>query len=393
MSRVAGTLLIVGLSCAAARGQVNLPEGFEIVEFADSDYFTGAPSMNNCGQIMFDQQLGPDFADKEMFLYDNGSIKRLTDDNVSDRIPSMNEAGDAVWRRKVVRGSDTQLALYTGGELSIFAENEKGIWSGSISNRGDIAWAEARRTRCPMQVDILLWDGRSVRTISDQKRFVSQIPDINDLGNVAWMHTDFCVNPWKGDIRLWSNGDTIILPSDRTQAHAPKINNLGQVVWNATGAIEMWQDGQTIELVEGIASVPNLNNLGDVYFALWDRGKNVWQPWLYRVSGGGDPVFHRLVDDKVHNGRASVNDWGEVVWTWDRKSGPSGGLRLMRRIRTGDSEFDGAIDLIDYATFVDCMTGPDQVDRLCDCRFLDIDYDGDVDLGDFAMFQNAFEGR
>ncbi len=391
MQRVTVMLLIVGLCCLPTRGQVNLPEGFEVVEVSRSDYYTGAPSMNNCGQIMYDMRLGPNFGDREMFLYDNGRLTQITDDDVSDRIPSINEAGDAVWWRKIVKGPDTQLALYADGELSIFAENTKGIRGGSINDRGDIAWAEDRRTRCRKRVDILLWDGQSVRTISDQKRFISQAPDINDLGDVTWMHTDFCSGRWKGDIRLWSDGATIILPSNKTQVQESKINNLRQVVWDATGAIEMWQDGQTRELVEGDASVPNLNNLGDVYFAWWDKRR--WQPWLYRVSGGGDPVFHRLVDDKVHNGRADVNDWGEVAWTWHRKNNLSGGLRLMRRIRTGDSEFDGDVDLADYATFADCMTGPGQVDRLCDCRFLDIDHDGDVDLGDFALFQNAFMGK
>ncbi len=70
MQRVTVMLLIVGLCCLPTRGQVNLPEGFEIVEFAESDYFTNGPSMNNCGQIMFDQRLGPNFQDREMFLYD-----------------------------------------------------------------------------------------------------------------------------------------------------------------------------------------------------------------------------------------------------------------------------------------------------------------------------------
>ena len=65
----------------------------------------------------------------------------------------------------------------------------------------------------------------------------------------------------------------------------------------------------------------------------------------------------------------------------------------MRRVRTGDSEVDEDVDLSDYATFAVCMTGPGRVDRLCDCRFLDIDHDGDVDLGDFALFQNAFSGE
>jgi len=40
----------------------------------------------------------------------------------------------------------------------------------------------------------------------------------------------------------------------------------------------------------------------------------------------------------------------------------------------------------------DCLTGPGDFDRLCDCRFLDLDHDRDVDLGDFARFQRAYTG-
>ena len=65
----------------------------------------------------------------------------------------------------------------------------------------------------------------------------------------------------------------------------------------------------------------------------------------------------------------------------------------MRRIRTGDAQFDDRIDLIDQSIFADCLTGPlDRIDRLCDCRFLDVDHDGDVDLRDWATMQNGYTG-
>ena len=32
------------------------------------------------------------------------------------------------------------------------------------------------------------------------------------------------------------------------------------------------------------------------------------------------------------------------------------------------------------------------MDRLCDCRFLDIDHDGDVDCDDFTLFSDAWTG-
>jgi hypothetical protein len=314
--------------------------------------------MNNCGQIIFDMQLGPRFDDKEMFLYANGRLKQLTDDDVSDFVGRINEDGAAIWLRNLQKAIHTELVLYEDGKVSIFVQHRNGIRSGSINNLPHITWSAARRTRCPKRVDLMLWDGQTRRRISEKIRLISQSSDLNELGDVTWMRTNFCVNPWAGDIRLWSDGATIILPSNKTQVQSSKINNLG-----------------------------------DVYFAWWDSDRRHWQPWLYRVSGGGEPVLHRLADDKFWAARGDVNDWGEVAWRSSTPRNIAGRLRLMRRIRTGDSEFDGDIDLVDYAGFADCMTGPGRVDRLCDCRFLDIDHDGDVDLGDFALFQNAFVGK
>jgi len=175
----------------------------------------------------------------------------------------------------------------------------------------------------------------------------------------------------------------------------PTINNLGQIAWgtNEVG-IELWQAGQT-KILAGTdkGNNPRLNNLGDIHFLRFDGPSGtLWDGYLYRVSGG-EPTIHRLTEDNVWNIDGDINDWVEVVWRW--RESPRirhGGLRFMRRIRTGDAEFDGDIDLIDYATFAECMTGPGRVDRLCDCRFLDIDHDGDVDLADFARFQNGFTG-
>jgi hypothetical protein len=54
----------------------------------------------------------------------------------------------------------------------------------------------------------------------------------------------------------------------------------------------------------------------------------------------------------------------------------------------GDCDEDGDIDLIDYACFFDCLTGPN-VGLLPDCDSFDFNVDADVDLADFAEFERA----
>ena len=371
--------------------QVEIPEGFEIVEITRSDYFTGFPTINNCGQIAFDQQLGPEQADKEIFLYDNGKIARITSNNVRDCSAKINGTGHLVWMRTTDRPPDDQIILYRDGSEIILDEHRHGVCNAAINNLGWVTWSRFHKNDC--KADLLLWDGQTITQISGRNRLDDMGSDLNDLGDIAWQEGDFCVRPWTAEILLWSDGRTIVLPSSETQVQGPRINNERQIAWSAADGIEFWENGQTVLLTDW-GGTTSLNNLGDMYFWRWHKQIEVAQPWVYRVSGGGEPRFYRLVDDpKAIHAAGDINDWAEAPWNWHRLGNLSGGMFFLRRIRTGDSEFDGDIDLVDYGAFAECMTGPGRVDRLCDCRFLDIDHDGDVDLGDFARFQNAFTGK
>ena len=392
MRYTVGLILLVGVYPARGLAQVEIPEGFEIVEINRSDYFTGPPAINACGQIVFYQRLTPEYSSSEIFLYDNGKLVRITENNLSDRSPDLNDEGTIVWTRRTRGVQENEVMLYRDGKTTILDANRKGVRKGFVNNLGHVAWARDRRDHCPLRSVIVFWDGQSIIQISENDDFVEQHPDLNDRDDIAWGHADFCVNPWVGDIRLWSDGRTIVLPSNFLQVQGPSINNVRQVAWRTPGGVEFWEDGKTVLLIdEGVN--PKLNNLGDIYFIRFYDANRSWDAWLYRVSDG-NPRFYRLTDEDAWNTDGDINDWGEVVWSW-AKDPPNwaGGIRLLRRIRTGDAEFDGDVDLVDYTAFADCMTGPGRVDRLCDCRFLDIDHDGDVDLADFARFQNGFTGE
>jgi hypothetical protein len=57
-----------------------------------------------------------------------------------------------------------------------------------------------------------------------------------------------------------------------------------------------------------------------------------------------------------------------------------------------DCNEDGGVDLIDYADFEACVTGPEGPLPDPSCMCFDIDSDGDVDLLDVAAFGTAFSG-
>jgi hypothetical protein len=131
-----------------------------------------------------------------------------------------------------------------------------------------------------------------------------------------------------------------------------------------------------------------MNDRGDIQFIRWHDANETWQTWLYTHTG----EFSQLTDDPFWNVDGDINEAGEVTWDTLDMDTFLFGYRLMRRIRTGDGDLDGDIDVDDYAMFLDCVTGPGRVDGLCDCRFLDIDHDGDVDFADYARLQQAFTG-
>jgi len=382
--------MIVGVAlvlAASAAGQVNLPEGFEIVEFAVSDKRTDHPAINNCGEIVY---VKDKHENSRVFLYDNGKITRLTDYDKGRLVlgADINDDGTIVWGRGVFDQLKTfRVVMLRNGEQTVVGKG----FIPSINSFGHVAWDRFRKYTCHPEMDIMFFDGQSVRWITHD-RFSNQSPQINDDDWITWTRYDFCVSPWVGWIRLYRDGSTITLPSTDPQAQVPSINNLGQVAW-FVGGVEVWEDGVTTLLTDWGGN-PELNNLGDILFYRWHDELRSDDAWLYRVSGG-ETTFHRLTAESRHHTVGDINDHGEAAWRWfeDPLHGKwGGGVRFLRRIRTGDSEFDGDVDLIDYTTFAECMTGPGRVDRLCDCRFLDIDHDGDVDLGDFALFQNGFTG-
>ena len=57
----------------------------------------------------------------------------------------------------------------------------------------------------------------------------------------------------------------------------------------------------------------------------------------------------------------------------------------------GDFDGDRDVDLADYVSLQECLSGPD-APLLPGCEAADLDGDGDVDLADLLQFQASFTG-
>ncbi len=365
--------------------QVNPPEGFELVEFGISPRLNDEPRMNDCGQVVFGENIDDGWA---LYLYDNGSIRRLARERTG-WLPwaAINDHGTIVY----TSGKTNEYGSHRVVQIDGRRKRRIGVGSTpSINNRGDIA-ARWYRGECDVDFDIGLFEGGRGRRLSNDPHS-DQSVTINDRGEAIWTRYSFCSSPtWTSEIALYTNGEVIYLPKGDPQSQLPHLNNLGQAVWTSPIGVESWEDGVTT-LVSDRGGAPRVNDLGDIVFNRWDEDRETHDWWMYRVSTG-EPAFYQLTADHWSHTQGDINNWTESVWRFMAGRGNyDGGIHLLRRIRTGDSEFDGDIDLTDYGALSECLSGPGRVDGLCDCRFMDIDHDGDVDLGDFARFQNAYDG-
>jgi len=373
---------------SVAHAQVNLPEGFELVEFGFSERFTDVPRINNCGQVVFGKKLNEGDHGWVLYLYDNGSIREIVRENKGHiPAPDINDHGTIVYMTGIVNDFES--------ERLVLLENRRTTKLGrgaypSINNNGVVAATVFQRMGCAEESNVFLFhDGR--RTRLTRNGFYEQAVRLNDREEVTWTQFDFCQGPWVSEIPLYSNGEITLLPSEATQRQLSDISNRTQVVWSSPLGVESWLDGETT-LIADWGTGPSVNDLGDIIFNRWDLETEALDWWLYRIVGG-EPVLYRLTYDPIEDTLGDINNWTEAVVRTTAGNGIlGGGVRFLRRVRTGDSEFDGDVDRVDYRALAECMTGPGRVRGLCNCRFLDIDHDGDVDLGDFARFQNAFTG-
>ncbi|UCC31531.1 MAG: hypothetical protein JSU86_04485, partial [Phycisphaerales bacterium] len=367
-----------------------IPEGYEIIDVSSGTVVHSKPRINNCGQIVF--HIGPSYEDiMEVFLYDNRSLGAVTANSVPDAWPSINDEGAITWTRDADGLGGGQVVLLEDGELTALGEGSLP----SINNLGHVAWQRFRPEPPAFRSEIFFYDGSTVRAIFDDG-LSNQSVRINDYDEMTWARADFTggggYGGWTSDIMRYADSSAAALPSSQDTPDLPDIDNIGRVAWGHHG-VEVWEEGTTTFLcTEPQARIPALNNRGDiVYQSMTDI--TPYQLWLYR-----DDQFYRIsndidVENHFDNSRSALNDAGEIAWWWKPNGGSSpSGIRLMRRIRNGDVDFDGDRDLDDFAPMPGCWTGPVVTDGLCECRFFDIDHDRDIDYDDLDLFMRVYTG-
>ncbi len=371
----------------ANRAVAEVPPGFEIVHITDNpNDYSRVPKINNCGEVVFDTWInsGPG----EIFLYDNGRLARITNDSTHDAWPDLNADGTLVWTTFPDGAEDGLIVKFEAGELSVIGPGMSPV----INNEGQVSWSRFSPIPCAFPASINTFDAGSVDVVFDDG-FSNQSMSINGHGDMVWIRFDFCAVPWTSQAMLYSQDQAISLFSEQDNPRGPTINNAGLVAWGDNNGIEMWQGGESFVLTDWGFN-PKLNEAGDLHFIRWHEDTGTWQGWLFISNNSGrvtDGEFVQLTSDSFWNTDGDLNDYREVAW--QAKDFPESDIYLMRRVRNGDSDMDGDVDLDDFAKFTNCIVGPISTDGLCECRFLDLDHDRDVDWADFRSFQLLYNGN
>jgi hypothetical protein len=393
-----------GAQCGATDPcqRLRIPQGFEIVEVTPGMEALQRrhPHINNCGEVVVHIGTEESSWPAEIYLYDNGHLEQLTNNDVSDNFPDINDAGTIVWNRWNEDISNEQIMMQEKENLTALDASDLGVGSPRINNLEHVVWSREESTECPIdrRDDIHYFDGLSSRLIYDDG-LSNQSPTINNLLEILIPNTLFeCGGgfaDWTSDMLLYRDGEIIDLPQVLFQTQVPSMNDLGRKGWAGTddieSLVEVMENGVST-ILPGRSCCEELNNKRDVVHN-WHTSFTPWQIYLdrdgerYRISN--DPDIVNIMD----NSSGDLNDFGEIAWHWHPNGGfaPSG-TRLMRRIRNGDVTFDGVVDINDFIPLPGCWTGSVETDGLCECRFFDIDHDRDVDDDDFALFMRVYSG-
>lgn len=375
------TLLL--LLVTASPGQVEIPPGYEMIEITMGPGYIQPVRMNDCGEVVYAKRMHLYIYDNssEIRYYDNGYHTGITADDIPDTYPDINEGGLIAWARGPDGSSEIVIGSGAGFETIGVGAAPR------INALGEVCWKHRDAVDgCRVDHNLYLYsDGQVVQLTSfpDSEQGCA----LNDCGAAAWTYYDFCAQPYETRIMMYRDGVITALPVLAPQCQIPEPNDMGQAVWNSNLGVEMWDGAHTTVLVsDGI--IPHLNNRGDVAFI-----NDEMQTYVYMETGAEQRHFYKLTDTDLETVTQDINNHGEVVLRAEFIPAGIAGIWMLRRVRTGEADFDGDIDARDYAVLAACLTGPVETRRLCDCRFLDIDHDQDVDLADAARFQNAYTGR
>lgn len=281
--------------------------------------------INNLGQIawsQYDYDPGGAGLNVNVYLYDGNTYKVLNDNQGQygwySQYPHLNNRGEVAWIQSYQQANDGwDVYLYSGNTVQRLTNDNDRQGPPRLNDNGWVTWAGDRRSVNDWDTRVYLYTGAlPAPVIAYAAGKGSADPQINNLGQVAWVRYDSSTTPYY-NIFVWDVTNTKITNLDATDYTGSYfcLNNNGQILWN-------WGDGinnQQLYLY-GAGGTKKITDDALFYHYAYRLADNGWITWLQNQGQvAGDLYAYRngssyRLDTGVAGGGPYLNNLGQVAW-------------------------------------------------------------------------------
>lgn len=385
-------MLLLGAR-ADAQEAVSIPPGYELIPIATHPGREFGPSINNKGQVVFVRRVDPGVSlSDEIFLWDRGRLQRITNDNVRQTFPDINDSGVIVFDQAHPAGDGSDVIRYRRGQHTVIA-SEDGVYQtdASINNRGDIVWERKNDGNCGAATDIMLYSNTTTTQVT-ANGLSNQWLHLNDRGDIVWGQFDWCILNRVTTIWQWSQSDGARMIADGPDDIMMDLNASGDILYLDMIDDSLWlheqgEPGSDLFVSGKGFRAASLNNFGVVaygkrlpneteYSAFW-----VCENQTFQITGRSSGTATDF----------DVNQLGEAAIRINQSSAAFADVWLLRRGSiAGDVDGDRDVDLNDASVMQICLGKT--VAEAAECSTVDLDHDGIVDHQDMATLLAALRG-
>ena len=313
-----GLLLLLSLACLHAHSQP--PTVFRARVIHRHTNSVQSVHINNNGWIVWSEG---DFSRSDVWLYDGSGVRRLStgEQGRLNTYPRLNNLNQIVWRYD--DGSLSNVVLWESGVVMNITRGDGSVGFGA-PDINDAGWVVTTGTDARTgNQDIYLWKPgyTAPKNLTLWADFDSQNPRINNLGEIVWNAVDGDANPQiylahADDMRNYRDLTGNAAGDDYS---SPDLNDIGQVVWmhhnGSNWNIEMWSEATgllalTDNTGNAASTFPAINNLGWVLY----EQSILFRKYDVHLFANGQVIPLTDNTDPTRSFRIALNDRGELVW-------------------------------------------------------------------------------
>ena len=323
--------------------EIYLYDGLNTTQITDNDVQDFEPKMNDSGYVVWERGI---VTASEILLYDGTDITQITDDDYWDDKPRINASGQVVWQQcdelwpnsYMCKFGHLEIFLYDGVGVTQITDDDYNDRNASISDNGQVVW-EGYDVASEHD-EIYLYDGTSTTQITHND-YNDNGPQINAIGQVAWVGSDGGFD----EVFLY-DGSIEKLTGNSTWNDYPRLNDYGLVVWSgySYGDREIYlYDGESkIRLTDDdyYDDDPQINNSGLVVWRKCDGesqdgtcSDGDWEVFLYDGSS-----IIQITDNDYQDSRPLISDSGQLVWCGKDSTGDPDCSKVFVAIRCSESD-------------------------------------------------------